>query len=745
MKQIVIALLVIVSTIASIVVVFTINQVNNEQERLNNDMVYRSTLLADSLKEVIEPNFIYKSKPSLQYVIDKFTDKERLAGLGIYDNKVNTIAASYTIPNATSSAQQIIADAMDADKANGEFTEFGTKKVYALAIPLHDDKSVVGALLLVQKSGYIDDRLTEIWKNNLIRFLLQASLLSLATLLLLRWIIYEPIKNLVETLKLVRSGNRVRGSTNIVNSVFFRPLQREIFNVEQSLFQARLDASEEARVSLKKLDSPWTAERLKQFVKDLLKDRTIVVVSNREPYIHTKVGNEIEYYVPASGVVTAIEPVMQATGGIWVAHGSGDADKLVVDNNDEVQVPPGNPKYTLKRIWLSEEDEKRYYNGFSNEGLWPLFHVAHTRPIFRREDWQQYKKVNGKFAETVLAKIKHLQNPIVFIQDFHLSLLPRMIKNSRPDATVGLFWHIPWVNEETFSICPWKKEILDGMLGADLIGFHTQQHCNNFIETVSRELESLIDYEQLTVTRNEGLSLIKPFPVGIAFSSSARQQPLQKDEMEESKKILDKLGIKSKYIGVGVDRMEYTKGILERVKAIELFFGKYPAYRGQLTFIQISSPAKRTIKKYQEFAQQVEKEIDRVNRQYKMKRWTPIVFIEKHLSHEEVEKYYKLANFCLVTSLHDGMNLVSKEYVASRHDEKGVLILSQFAGSSRELKEALLVNPYNGEQTAEAIHTALIMPLSEQTKRMRELRDTVRSYNIYRWAAEYLKTITSLE
>src|SRR3989344_881868 len=683
MRQIFIALLIIVTVVGLIVITFTMTQVSNEEDRLKNDMVYRSTLLVDSLKETIEPNFINKSEDSLQDVVNRFTDKERFAGLGIYDNKGDTIAASSIIPEATTSAQQIVADAMDSDKAAGDFTSFGENEVYALAIPLHDETSVVGALMVIQNTGYIDDRLNEIWKNNLIRFLLQATLLSLATLLLIRWIIYAPIKKLVETLRVARSGGINENPQGMTSSFFFRPLQREIFNIQKSLIQARLAASEEAKINLEKLDSPWTAERLKQFVKDLLKDQTIVVVSNREPYIHTKVGNKISYYFPASGMATAIEPVMQATGGTWIAHGSGDADRLVVDKNDTIQVPPNDPKYTLKRVWLTDEEEKGYYYGFSNEALYPLCLMAHTRPIFSKNDWEQYKKVNGKFAKTVLSEIKHLKKPVIFIQDFHFSLLPRMIKNARPDAIVGMFWHIPWVSAESFSVCPWKKEILDGMLGADLIGFHTQLHCNNFIETVGRDLESLIDYEHFTITRNEHTSLLKPFPASIAFSDGLQSQISSDEEKDSAKKLLKKLGINSNHIGVGVDRMDYTKGILERIKAIELFLTKYPLYREKFTFIQISPPSKSKIKKYQEFSSQVEKEITRVNSLFKTKNWKPILIINRHHSHEELNRYYKLANFCMVTSLHDGMNLVAKEFIAARNDEKGVLILSQFTGASK--------------------------------------------------------------
>jgi len=743
MRQIFIALLIIVTVVGLIVITFTMTQVSNEEDRLKNDMVYRSTLLVDSLKETIEPNFINKSEDSLQDVVNRFTDKERFAGLGIYDNKGDTIAASSIIPEATTSAQQIVADAMDSDKAAGDFTSFGENEVYALAIPLHDETSVVGALMVIQNTGYIDDRLNEIWKNNLIRFLLQATLLSLATLLLIRWIIYAPIKKLVETLRVARSGGINENPQGMTSSFFFRPLQREIFNIQKSLIQARLAASEEAKINLEKLDSPWTAERLKQFVKDLLKDQTIVVVSNREPYIHTKVGNKISYYFPASGMATAIEPVMQATGGTWIAHGSGDADKLVVDKHDKLQVPPDNPKYTLKRVWLTDEEEKGYYYGFSNEALYPLCLMAHTRPIFSKNDWEQYKKVNGKFAKTVLSEIKHLKKPVIFIQDFHFSLLPRMIKNARPDAIVGMFWHIPWVSAESFSVCPWKKEILDGMLGADLIGFHTQLHCNNFIETVGRELESLIDYEQFTVTRNEHTSLIKPFPISIAFTNGEGES--DHAHKNESKNLLKNLGIYTKYIGIGVDRLDYTKGILERIKAIEIFLKKYPSFCNGFTFIQIAPPSKSKIKKYQEFAEQVEREVERVNTLFKVKSWKPIVLINKHHSHEELNQYYKLANVCLVTSLHDGMNLVAKEFIAAKNDEQGVLILSQFAGASKELKDALIINPYDGDKTADAIYAALKMLPSEQIKRMKKMRNSVRNHNIYRWSAEFLKTIVNME
>lgn len=743
MKRTLTVVLAVFAVVSLITLVLTLVQVNQESTRLENDLKYRSSLLAEGLRESVEPNFINQSNTYLQSLVERYSTRKRIAGLAIVDNNTSIIAVSSTLPKEMSQPELIATNVMDADQADGDFVTFNSKKMYVYAEPLHDDKkSVVGALLVVQNASYINSALFNIWTGTILRLFIQILLITLAILLLLRWVIYSPTQRLVESLRLARLKKEGLSSTLVSNNPFFRPLLQEVSHMQQGLIQAQLAASEEARASLEKLDSPWTAERLKQFVKDILKNRTIVVVSNREPYIHTKNGNKIDYYSPASGMVTAIEPVMQATGGTWIAHGSGDADKLVVDINDTIQVPPNDPKYTLKRVWLTDKEEQGYYYGFSNEALYPLCLMAHTRPIFSLDDYEEYKRVNEKFAKVVLSEIKHLKKPVVFIQDFHFALLPRMIKEARPDATVGLFWHIPWVSPESFSICPWKKELLNGMLGADLIGFHTQLHCNNFIETVGREHEALIDFEQFTVTRNGHISLIKPFPVSVAFPHEEAADSGQSEVEKEN--LLKTLGIEAKYIGVGVDRLDYTKGILERIKGIELFLAKYPSFIGEFTFIQIAPTSKSKIKKYQEFAETVEKEVERVNSLYKIKNWKSIVLIKKLHTHKELNRFYKLANVCLVTSLHDGMNLVAKEFVASRNDEKGVLILSQFTGASKEFKDALIINPYSGEQTSESIHAALTMSLSEQTKRMKKLRTSVKNHNIYRWSADFFKTMVSL-
>lgn len=733
MKQLMSAAGLIVLVVGLIVLVFTLGQVGREEKRLTADLEYRSNLLAESLKETAEPQFVSQSTQYLQLLVDRFADRERLVGLAVYDNKEALVAASAGLAAEMFGSQGVAANVMDEDEAGGEFVRWEEGKLYIYAAPLHQDQSVVGSLVLIQNASFIDSRLREIWQNNLIRLLVQASLLTLATLLIVRWLIYEPVTGLVKSLELVRTG--VIQEARLPRSFFFGPLIREIGLIRQSLTQSRLAASEEARLGLER-EGSWTAQRLQELVKDSLQQQALVVVSNREPYIHVKEGREITVQVPASGMVTALEPVMRACGGLWIAAGTGSADKLVVDSQDKVRVPPDEPRYTLKRVWLNPKEETGYYYGLANEGLWPLMHVAHVRPIFRREDWEEYKRVNGKFARTVLREIREIRRPVILVQDFHLALLPQMIKKSRPDSVVGLFWHVPWPNVDVFRVCPWGKEILRGMLGADLIGFQTQLFCNNFIDTVGKELEVLIDFERFAVTREGHRSYVKPFPVSVEFTG-AKQGDVGKNLS---------LGIKlPQYLGIGVDRLDYTKGILERFKAIEMLLQAHPDYQGEFVFIQVAAPSRSKILRYQELAKAVEAEAERVNRRFKTRGWQPIMLWKRFLPKNEIRQLYRLAQTCVVTSLDDGMNLVAKEFVAARNDEQGVLVLSQFTGAARELEQALIVNPYDAVGTGEAIHRALQMGKSEQAKRMRRLRETIKANNVYRWSADFLKTLDSLD
>jgi trehalose 6-phosphate synthase len=457
--------------------------------------------------------------------------------------------------------------------------------------------------------------------------------------------------------------------------------------------------------------------------------------------MHTRRGKEVVVNVPASGLVTAIEPVLRACDGTWVAHGSGDADMEAVDSHDRLAVPPDDPRYTLRRVWLTKEEEEGYYYGFANEGLWPLCHIAHARPLFRASDWKHYQEVNQKFADALLEEMENISRPVVLVQDYHFALLPRMIKQSRPDARVAIFWHIPWPNPEAFAICPWQRELVDGLLGADLIGFHIQAHCTNFLQTVDRVVESRIDWEHFSVQRLDHRTSVRPFPISVDFADAPTQVPLEsarESAYEERATLLKALGGEAASMGIGVDRLDYTKGILERFLAVERFLEKYPRYQGVFTFVQIGAPSRTHIKRYHDLQAEVEAEADRINWRFQSGQWKPIVLLIHQHSHQEIEPYYRAADLCLVTSLHDGMNLVAKEFIATRRDERGVLILSCFTGAARELRDALQVNPYDIDKTAEAIRAALEMQPEEKQMRMQRMRRLIREYNVYRWAGSLI-------
>jgi len=510
----------------------------------------------------------------------------------------------------------------------------------------------------------------------------------------------------------------------------------------ESLIAARAAAAAEARLR-DAGENFWTPERLAVHMRNKASGR-IFAVSNREPYMHVREGRKTVCIVPPSGLVTAIEPVLQACDGVWVATGNGNADRENVDASDRLRVPPEDPKYTLRRVWLTPEEETRYYDGFANEGLWPLCHIAHTRPTFRSADWEAYQRVNEKFAAALLEEMKDSTEPLVFVQDYHFALLPRLIKTARPDARVAIFWHIPWPNAEAFGICPWQTELLDGLLGADLIGFHIPLHCNNFLDTVDRALESRTDREHMTVCRGGHTTAVKPYAVSVAFSGgipSALQAIVtegEEDRAEERRSLLTEFGVHAESIAVGVDRLDYTKGIVERLLAIEELLVDHPWHKERLTMVQVAAPSRTRIPSYADLHKRVDEEVRRINHRFQTSRWKPIVLIERHCNHEEVNRWYRIADVCLVTSLHDGMNLVAKEFVAARDDEDGALVLSKFTGAAVELRDALVVNPYDIAEVSEAIHRALDMPREERRVRMQQMRKQVMEHNIYRWAAMVL-------
>jgi trehalose 6-phosphate synthase len=513
----------------------------------------------------------------------------------------------------------------------------------------------------------------------------------------------------------------------------FSPLARDLSKVVRELRHAK-DLVKEAETGL-----AWTPSRLRGEVQKVFGDTQLCVVANREPYVHNRKGSKIEVLLPASGLVTAVEPIVRACSGLWIAHGSGTADRETADANGKLLVPPDKPEYGLKRVWLTKEEEEGYYYGFSNEGLWPLCHIAHTRPNFDVEDYQAYKKVNEKFARAFLEEHKE-SNPIALIQDYHFALLPQLIRTEKPDAILSLFWHIPWPNPEAFGICPWKKELLRGMLGADLVGFHTQFHCNNFLDTVDRFLEARVDREQFSVTIQGHVCYIKPFSISVEWPT--RYEIAVDAFQKEREELLAELNLPPLVkMGIGVDRVDYTKGIVERLRSIERLLDKHPELVGKFVFVQIGAPSRTHIKRYQDLNAEVQEVADQINWKFSKAEVAPILLKLSHHNSPELYRYYRAADLCFVSSLHDGMNLVAKEYVSAHADNLGALVLSTFAGASRELTEALLVNPYDIEECAESLYRALTMPDSERRGRMERMRATVSEKNVYAWAGSFLAEI----
>ncbi|UVC13188.1 alpha,alpha-trehalose-phosphate synthase (UDP-forming) [Mesorhizobium onobrychidis] len=480
----------------------------------------------------------------------------------------------------------------------------------------------------------------------------------------------------------------------------------------------------------------WSPDTLRKILADDLPETQVIVVSNREPYIHNIKDDGVELLVPASGLVSALEPITRACAGTWIAYGGGTADRLTVDRNDRIEVPPGNPSYALRRVWLTEEEYQGYYLGFANEGLWPLCHIAFTRPIFRASDWETYEAVNRKFADTVVAEARN-DRPIVLVQDYHFALLPRMIREHLPEAIIITFWHIPWPNSEVYSICPWRERILEGLLGSSIIGFHTQFHANNFAESVDRFLESRIERADAAISYGGRTTLVHAYPISIEWPAELLAKLPDVDECRA--RLRERFGLKADVkLCVGVERLDYTKGILDRFKALEELFTRYPEWVGKLVFLQIAAPSRSTLPAYRQLHDECRRYVDELNQRYGSEDYSPVLMVFKHHAQEQVYEIYRAADICMVTSLHDGMNLVAKEFVAARDDEQGVLLLSTFAGASRELLEALIVNPYDTAMTSEALLQALTMTPDEQRERMRPMREMVRDNNVYRWAGSML-------
>jgi trehalose 6-phosphate synthase len=683
------------------------------------DLDIRSTLVANAVQEPLQELVDGGNKARVQRFFNKLITDERLYAVGFCDAARAQLVATQPFPSA------LDCRALDTFLAQGSPLLPSAKGPLHVAVhPVETEGRLVGRLVLVHDMSFVQRRSEETKRYVFYLFVGLGAVVSMITVVIaqLSW------RGWVHGMRALLRGEgllRPAGNTHLPE---LRPLARDLQMLIHDL-ATEYRPRDESQMT-------WSPDALRRILREDVRGEDVIVVSNREPYIHVRRDGGIDVQRPASGLVTALEPVMRACSGVWIAHGGGSADRQTVNRHGRVAVPPEHPAYQLRRVWLTSEEEDGYYYGFANEGLWPLCHVAHVRPTFRTSDWHQYAAVNRKFAQAVTEEAKTAA-PIVLVQDYHFALLPRMIRELVPAATVITFWHIPWPNPEAFAICPWRADLIDGLLGSSILGFHTQFHCNNFLDTVDRQLEARVDRELFTVAYRGQPTAVKRYPISIEWPASPAVTRRTVEDCRQAVRARHQLP-PDHAVGIGVDRLDYTKGILERFQAVERLLELEPRWIGDFTLIQIAAPSRSTIGEYRDLEAQVRALADRINARFAAARCPPIILKVEHHEPEDVYEHYRAAGVCVVSSLHDGMNLVAKEFIAARDDERGVLVLSQFTGASRELPEALIVNPYDIDQCAAALHLALTMAPSEQRTRMRIMRGLVQEFNVYRWAGRML-------
>jgi len=685
------------------------------------DMDMRSSLIANTLHDPLAELLQQGNEARINSLLMRAIQDERLLALGYCSDEGVLLYSTPTFPKSISCA------ATNSDnKAAKEILHLPEGAVHVSRHNIATETGSQGNLILVHDTSFMERRSADTRKYIIILFVVLGVVTSLVTVFVahLSW------RGWIEGVRAMLKGEGLLKPFTVKNiDSELQPLVGDLKTLLRSM-DAERRLADDSTVT-------WSPDTLRKLLHKQLTGEKIIVVSNREPYVHTKnEDGEIQVHRPASGLVTAVEPVMRACSGTWIAHGGGNADRETVDAHDRVMVPPDKPEYNLRRIWLTQEEEKGYYYGFSNEGFWPLCHIAHVRPVFRTSDWEQYVKINQRFADAVVTEADS-DNPVVLVQDYHFALLPGMIRKLLPKATIITFWHIPWPNPESFGICPWRHELLKGMLGSTILGFHTPYHCKNFLETVDRYLEARIEHESSTIFRRGQLTMVESYPISIQWPPpwQGTLPPVEQTRSE----ILTELALPAdQLLAIGVDRMDYTKGILERFSAVERMLELHPELVGHFTFIQIAAPSRSALEEYQAFETRLHALEERINLRFTFGGIPAIILKAEHHEPDQVNRYYRASQVCMVTSLHDGMNLVAKEYVAARDDERGVLVLSQFTGAANELYEALIVNPYHVEQTAEALYQGLTMPEYEQQERMRSMRAQVRDFNVYRWAGRML-------
>ncbi len=486
-----------------------------------------------------------------------------------------------------------------------------------------------------------------------------------------------------------------------------------------------------------------TRRQLQTFVRKNFRDRLFVSVSNREPFVHSYDSQGgIQVGFAAGGLTLALHPVMQAVGGVWVAHGSGSADRATVDGDDRARVPPDDPSYTLQRVWLSAKENSGYYDGFANQALWPLCHNAFTKPVFREAHWAAYQAVNRKFADAV-ARVVGRREATVFIQDYHFALLSQLVRDRCPQAICAQFWHIPWPLEGVFRVCPWRREILDGLLGNDVLGFHAPAYSERFIDGAARQLGC----ERTTpgaLRRKNREVRVRHFPISIDFDKTAEAARSVVCDAAV-RRLRERFGLQNKFVVLGLDRIDYSKGVIERLQAVEALLETYPDVRGKLVFLYAGSPSRANIPAYKALHREMNRCERRINKKYGNDRWRPVITLTERLPYEQVLALYRLADVCVVSSLDDGMNLVAKEFLAARNDEQGRLLLSEFTGAAWELPDMETFNPFAIDEFARRLYDLSAADPGKSRAEIRRLRRHVRANNVFGWMGSILEELSALD
>jgi len=468
----------------------------------------------------------------------------------------------------------------------------------------------------------------------------------------------------------------------------------------------------------------------------------LVLISNRQPYRHKYVdetNEDVTIDTPAGGLVSGIDPVMQRSKGTWIAWGDGDADFAMADTDGRVQVPPSNPSYTLQRVQLSADQISGYYDGYANQGLWPLCHSMTGKATFDRDQWKHYRDVNDQFADAIDT---HLDDETtVWFHDYHFTVAPKFVRAMEPDVFQMHFFHIPWPAPDVFRICPQGEAILEGLLANDFVGFHCPRFSAQFLRCVDQMLEDpVIDWSEQVVSHQDRMTRVAAVPLGVDADRIRRKATDTAGDFWD--RFCSRHGIDPRTnVALGVDRLDYTKGLLQRMDAFEHLFETRPELRGELTYIQKGCGTRERIPAYQRLRDQVENRIRSLNKRFATGDWSPVVYTTDMFDREDLIALYRHSDMAVVGSLRDGMNLVAKEYVASQIDNDGIVLLSPFAGAFDQLGHgAVEFDPYDTTDGAEAIERASSMGRVERANRMAELREQVHETDLSWWLEEILAT-----